>query len=68
MIHAKFKDQRSSGSGEKDFKAFFTIHGRGGHLVHVTWTIYINFGSPFLRRLRIKFVFDWPSGFREEDV
>ena len=44
----------------------FTIYGRGGHLGHVTWTIYINFLSPFPRRL-LMFGFDWPSGFREEE-
>ena len=32
----------------------FTIHGRGGHLGHVTWTIYTNFRSPFLRKLHMK--------------
>ena len=37
-------------------------------LGHVTWTIYINFLFPFLKRLHIKFDFDWPSGFREEDL
>ena len=31
----------------------FTIYGRGGHLGHVTWTIYINFRSRFPRRLHI---------------
>ena len=45
----------------------FTIYGHGGHLGHVTWTIYTNFRSPFPRRLHIKFGFDWPSGFRGED-
>ena len=35
MLQAKFKDQRTSGSGEEDFKGF-TIYGRGGHLGHVT--------------------------------
>ena len=34
----------------------------------MTRTIYIIFGSPFPRRLHIKFGFDWPSGFREEDL
>ena len=34
----------------------------------MTWTIYTNFRSPFPRRLHIKFGFDWPSGFRGEDV
>ena len=69
MLHAMFQDHRTSGSGEEDFLSFFfTIYGHGGHLGHVTWTIYINFRSPFPRRLHIKFAFDWPSGFRGEDV
>ena len=46
----------------------FTIIEHGGHLGHVTFTIYISFLSYFLRRLHIKFGFDWSSGFREEDV
>ena len=67
MLHAKFQDHRTSGSGEEDFLRFYHIW-RGDHLGHVTWTIYINFRSPFPRRLHIKFGFDWPSGFRGEDV
>ena len=67
MLHAKFQDHWTSGSGEEDFKAF-TIYGHGGQLGHVTWTIYINFRSPFPKRFNIKFGFDWPSGFRGEDV
>ena len=35
MLHAKFQDHRTSGSGEKCFKVF-TIYGHGGHLRHVT--------------------------------
>ena len=46
----------------------FTIYGHGGRLGHVTLTIYINFRSPFLRMLHMKFRFDWPSGFRREDL
>ena len=68
MLHAKFQDHRTSGSGEEDFLKVLTIYGHGGHLGHVTWTIYINFHSPFPRRLHIQFGFDWPSGFRGEDV
>ena len=68
MLHAKFRDHRTSGSGEEDFLHFFTIHGSGDHLRHVTWTIYIDFCSPFLGRLHMKLSFDWPSGFRGEDV
>ena len=67
MLHVKFQDHRTSGSGEDFFKVF-TIYGHGGHLGHVTWTIYINFRSPFPRRLHIKFGIELPSGFREEDV
>ena len=40
MLHATFQDHRSSGSGEEDFFKVFTIYGHGGHLGHVTWTIY----------------------------
>ena len=42
----------------------FTIYGHGGHLGHVTWTIYTNFCYPFQMRLYMKFGLDWPSGFR----
>ena len=66
MLHAKFQDHRTSGSREEDlFLKVFTIFGHGGHLGNVTWTIYINFRSPFPRRLHIKFGIDWPSGFRD---
>ena len=46
-------------------KGFF-IYGCGGHLGHVTWTININYPSPFPRRLHTKFCFDWPSGVIEK--
>ena len=52
MLHAKFQDQRTSGSGEED----------------LTRTIYINFRFSSPMRLHIKFGFDWPSDFRGEDV
>ena len=68
MLHTKFCENQPAGSGEEDFLRVLTIYGHGGHLGHVTWTIYINFLSPFPRRLHIKFGFDWPSGFRGEDV
>ena len=68
MLHAKFKNQRPSGSGEIGFVKVFAIYSHGGHLGHVTLTIYTNFRSPFLRMLHMKFGFDWPSGFRGEDL
>ena len=67
MLLAKFQDHRTSGS-EEDFLRFLPYMGILPYLGHVTWTIYINFPSPFPRRLHIKFGFDWPSGFRGEDV
>ena len=68
MLHTKSLENRPDGSGEEDFLRFLSIYGHGGHLSHVTWTIYTKFRSPFPRRLHIKFGFDWPSGFRGEDV
>ena len=53
---------------EKKIFKVLTIYGHGGHLGQVTWTIYINFHSPFSGRFHIKFGIDWSSGFRGEDV
>ena len=49
---------------EKIFEGFLPYMGRGGHLGH---------GNPHAANklslpLPIKFGFDWPSGFREEDA
>ena len=55
MLHTKFRENRPAGSGEEDYLRVFTIYGLGGHLGHVTWTIYINFRFAFPRRLHIKF-------------
>ena len=63
MLHAKFQDRRTSGSGGEDFH-----NERGGHLGHVTFTIYINFCSPFPRRIHVKFGFGVLSDFRGGDV
>ena len=53
---------------KKIFLKVFAIYSHGGHLGHVTLTIYIKFNTPFLTILQIKFGFGWPSCFREEDV
>ena len=63
MLHAKFQNHRPSGSEEEGFKKKFAIYSHGGHLVHVTLTIYIYFHFLFLRMLHIKFGFDWLSSF-----
>ena len=68
MLHTKFRENQPAGSGEEDFLRVFTIYGRGGHLGHVTQTPRTNFRYPYPRRLHIKFGFDRPSGFGEEDV
>ena len=68
MLHAMFQNHRPSGSGEEDFLKVFAIYSHGGHLGHVTLAIYINFLSPFLTMLHMKFGFDWPRGFRGEEL
>ena len=67
MLHAKIHNHRPSGSGE-DFLKVFAIYSYCGHFRHVTLIIYKNFHSSFLKMLHMKFGFDWPSGFTEEDL
>ena len=64
MLHTKIHENRPAGSGEEDFLVFFTIYGRGGHVTQISRS---NFHSPYPWMLHIKFHFDWPSSFREED-
>ena len=66
MLHAKFQDHRTSGSGFFFLRFLTYNYGRIGHLCHVT--IYENFRFPFRRSLHMKFAFDWPSSFRGEDL
>ena len=68
MLHTKFRENRPAGSGEVNFLVFFTIVGHGSHLGHVTRILRSNFRSPYPWTLHIKFHFDWPSSFREEDL
>ena len=63
MLQPNFMDIGPPVLEKKIFKVL-TIYRHGGHLCHVTWTVYTNLHSPFPRRLHIKFGFDWPSGFR----
>ena len=66
MLHTKFCENRSTGSGGEDLiLKVFTVYGRGGHLGHVIWTIYTNFRSSFPRRLHMKFGFDLRKRFQK---
>ena len=67
MLHTKFRENRLAGSGEV-FLRVFTIYGRGGHLGHVTQMPRTKYRSSYPRKLHIKFGFDRPSGFGEEDL
>ena len=49
MLDARFQDHRTIKFCRRIFLKVFTIYGHGGHLGRVTWTIYINFRSPFKR-------------------
>ena len=68
MLHTKFRENWPAGSGEEKFLVVFIIYGRGGHLGHVTWISRSNVRLPYPWMLHIKFHFDWPSSFREEDL
>ena len=70
MLHTctKFRENRPARSGEEAFLVVFTIYGRGGHLGHVTQISRSHFRPHYPGMLHIKFHFDWPSGFREEDL
>ena len=63
MLHTKSQSHWPFGSREEDILRVLTIYEHGGHLGHVTSTIGINFGQPFIRSLHMKFEFKWPSGF-----
>ena len=67
MLHTKFRGNQSAGSGEEDFEGVFTIYWHGSNLGHVTNMPRTKFRSLYPRRLHIKFGFDRPIGFREED-
>ena len=68
MLHTKFRGNRSTGSGEQDFWRVYTIYGHDGHLGYVTQMPRTNVRFPYQSRFHIKFGFDGPSGFKEEDV
>ena len=60
MLHTKFRENGTAGSGEEDFEWFYHIwsYGRVGHLGDVAQISRSNFRSPLPRMLHIKFHFD----------
>ena len=67
MLHARSSRQLAKWFCRRRFFKVLSISEHGGHFGHMTWIIYINFRSPFPRRLHIKFGFDRPGSFRRED-
>ena len=45
---------------------FFPIYSPGGYLSHVTWTVYPNFSSPFLKMFHFNFGFDGVQRFQRK--
>ena len=67
MLHAKFRDHMTSGSGEEDFEGVFHIWAlRPSWSCDLDHLYKLSFFFP--RRRHKKFGFDWPSGFREEEL
>ena len=66
MIHNKFRENLSTGSGEEDFGRVYTIYGHGGNLGHVTSIMFTNFHLHLRKSLHTNFVkkkTTMPSGF-----
>ena len=63
MLHTKFCRKRPAGSGEEDFEGFFTIHGRGRHLGHVTNIMSSDFHFLVPESFNTKFGSDRQSSF-----
>ena len=67
MLHNKFRGNGSAGSGEEDFEGFnhiWTWQPSWSCDPHAAKKI----SFPYPRRRHIKFGFDRPNGFCEEDV
>ena len=63
MLHTKFRENRTAGSGEEIFLRVFTIYGRGGHLGHVTSIMLVNFQFLVPESFHTKFGSEWLSSF-----
>ena len=62
MLHAKFQDHRTSGSGDEDFQRFLP-YGLGGHLGHVTSIMSSDFHFLVPESFHTKFGSDRDSSF-----
>ena len=67
MLLIKFQDLQSIASGEVFFNVF-TIYGHGGHVVHVTQLICINFHSHSPLNFHMSFGSKLPNCFCEKQV
>ena len=63
MLHAKFQDHRTSGSGEEDFQRFLPYMGVGGHLGQVTSIVSSDFHFFVPANFHTKFASDRHSSF-----
>ena len=68
MLHTKFQDPRPLGSGEEDFQKFLPYMGAHIWAWQPSWSCDLNYLYTLSFPLPIKFGFDWPSGFRGEDL
>ena len=63
MLHTKFRENRPAGSTEEDFRRFFTIYGRVGHLGQVTSIMLSDFHFLLPESIHTKFGSDRHSNF-----
>ena len=63
MLHTKFRENRTTGSGKEDFCRVFIIYGRGGHLGQVTSIMLSDFYFLVPESLHTKFGSERPSSF-----
>ena len=63
MLHAKFQDHRTAGSGEEDFQMFLPYMGVVGHLGHVTSIMSSDFYFLVPESFRTRFGLDRHSSF-----
>ena len=68
MLHTKFRENRPAGSGGEDFLVVFTIYGGWRPSWSCDLDFVIKLSLPLPMDVEIKFHFDWPSSFREEDL